>query len=590
METIDALARRIRMTLGQEQCDLAIRHVDVVDVLNCEIIRNATVSIADGVILSVLQDDMPLGPARAGNVVDGKGKVLIPGLMDAHIHIESTLLTPERFAAAVLPLGTTRVVADPHEIANVAGVDGLQYMLDASEGLPLHMHFALPSCVPCTPFEDAGAELLAKDLRPFLKHPRVCSLGEVMNYPGVLACDGGLLSKIDLATAARLTVDGHCPLAHGRQLAAYVGSGVSNDHECSTPDGMRRKIAAGLYIFIRHGSAASSLERLLPGITPANARRCCLCTDDMHAGDILKYGHINHTLARAVELGLDAPLAVAMATFNPARAYGMSRIGAIAPGFCADMCLVDDLKKFNVDTVWCAGHKVAEHGRLLVELPARPVPESIHSSVHLADFSEESLRIPLPTGRARVIVLQPHSLVTQEQIMDVATTQEGNFAAKLNPGLCKIAVLERHKASGHIGLGILSGYVRKGALLDGAIATSIAHDSHNIVVAGSDDADMVAAVRAICAMQGGIAIVRKRHVLVRLALPVGGIMSQDDASQVARLNTAINATARELAINETVDPVVTLAFMSLCVIPALKVNTRGLFSVQDWRFVDIACS
>lgn len=588
MGSVDAMARRIRMTLGSEECDLAICHVAVVDVQNCEIIPEATVLVGDGVILAVLQEQEIDGPIRAREVVDGRGRVLIPGLMDAHIHIESSMLTPERFAAAVLPLGTTRVVADPHEIANVAGVVGLQYMLDAAEGLPLHIHFALPSCVPCTPFEDAGAELTADDLRPFMHNPKVCSLGEVMNYPGVIACERELLAKISAAKASGLVVDGHCPLVQGRQLAAYVGSGVANDHESTTPEGMRRKIAAGMYIFIRHGSAASSLERLLPGVTAHNAHHCCLCTDDMHAGDILRNGHINNTLARAVALGLDAPTAVAMATLNPAMAYGLKNIGAVAPGFCADLCLVDNLKDFHVHMVWSAGRKVAQSGHLLVDLPIKAVPASICSSVYLTDFSEEKLHIVLPSRRARVIVLQPHSLRTRQKIMEIATKSDGTFLAGLNPGLCKIAVIARHKGCGRIGLGIMAGYAEKGSLLGGAIATTIAHDSHNIVVAGSDDGDMACAVRELSAMQGGIVLVRKRQVLVRLALPVGGLMSLADASEVARLNEAVKEAARAFSISEDVDPVVTLAFISLCVIPSLKLNTRGLFDVDNWRFVDIA--
>ena len=582
----DAMSRRIRMTLGEETCDLAVTHVHVVDVLNCDVIRDATVLVGEGVVLAVLSD-IAHHDICSRELVDGGGRFLIPGLTDAHIHIESTMLTPDRFAAAVLPLGTTRVVADPHEIANVAGIAGLRYMLDAGRRLPLHMHMALPSCVPCTPFEDAGATLTADELRPFMNDPSVCSLGEVMNYPGVMACDAGLLDKIEAAVTNGLVVDGHCPTLRDRQLAAYAGCGVGNDHECSTPEGMRAKIAAGMYVFIRHGSAASSLERLLPGVTPGNARRCCLCTDDMHAGDILRHGHVNHVVARAVALGLAAPVAVSMATLNPARAYGFNRVGAIAPGYCADFCLVDDLKDFHMAAVWCSGQKVAEQGRLLVDLPCVPVPETLCSSMHVEGFSEEKLRIPLQSRRARVISIQPGSLETEERVMDIATTGEGDFSSELNPGLCKIAVIERHKGIGRVGLGILAGYAKAGTKLGGAIATSISHDSHNIVVAGSNDADMAAAVRLVCAMKGGIALVRGGRAVAQQPLPVGGLMSPEDAVEVARLNERVNAAAAGLSVSEDVDPVVTLAFMSLCVIPSVKVSTKGLFDVDGWRFVDI---
>ncbi len=586
---MDSTSRRIRMTLGEEECDLAISHVHVVDVFNSTVISEATVLVGEGAILAVLSG-VAQKDVCARKQVDGAGKFLIPGLTDAHIHIESTMLTPDQFAACVLPFGTTRVIADPHEIANVAGITGLQYMLAAARqlSLHLHLHLALPSCVPCTPFEESGATLTADDLEPFMDEACVCSLGEVMNYPGVLACDTELLAKIDAAKAKGLVVDGHCPTVRDRQLAAYVGCGVGNDHECSTPEGLRAKIAAGLSVFIRHGSAASSLEQLIPGLTASQARHCCLCTDDMPVGDILRHGHINHVLARAVALGLEAPVAVSMATLNPALVYGFKGVGAIAPGYCADMCLVDDLTDFRVAAVWCQGQKVAEEGRLVVDLPQVPVPERLCVSMHVEDFSEAKLAIALPTGRARVIRILPHSLETEQCVMELATNAEGLFSAELNPGLCKIAVVERHSGSGHVGLGILDGYARAGTILGGAIATSIAHDSHNIVVAGSSDADMVACVREVCRMNGGIAMVRGGKVVVRQALPVAGLMSQEEAVEVARQNEAVKAAALDLSVSEDVDCVVTLAFMSLCVIPAIKVNTRGLFDVEAWQFVDIA--
>ncbi|MBQ7606639.1 MAG: adenine deaminase [Desulfovibrionaceae bacterium] len=581
----DHIERRIRMTLNQEPCDLAITNARVVDVFNCDIIPHATVRIGDGVILSV--DTQANTKANARTVVDANDHYLIPGLFDAHIHIESTMLTPEHFAAAVLPFGTTRVVADPHEIANIAGTEALTYMLYASKNLPLSIHFALPSCVPCTPFEDAGATLAADDLIAFMQNERVISLGEVMNYPGVLACDSQMLAKIAAATAHHLAIDGHCPLARGQELAAYIGCGVCNDHECSTPEGLRLKLAAGIFIFLRIGSAVNALSKLVPAITPFNARRCCLCTDDMHAGDIMQHGHINVILRQAVELGLPAPLAVSMATINPAQAYGLSRVGAIAPGFIADCCLVQDLTNFAVSAVWCSGKHVVQDGKLTIEIPRQPVPEKLCSSIHLAPFSDDMFTIPVHRKRVRIIVLKPHTLVTEEAIRPVAATENGLFSAAANPGLCTLAVLDRHNASGRIGLGILQGYAKPGTVLGGALATSIAHDSHNIVVAGSSEEDMKTAVQEVCAMQGGIAVVQNGCVLARLALPVGGIMSTEDAKRVAQGNEEINAAARRLNVCDDVDPVITLAFMSLCVIPAIKLNTRGLFDVNSWKFVDL---
>ena len=578
-------ARRIRMALGEEACDLAIVHVNVVDVFGCEVLPSATALVGEGSVLAVVPDS-EAGRVRAREVVDGSGRFLIPGLMDAHLHIESTMLCPPQFASAVLPFGTTRVVADPHEIANVGGVEGLRYMIEAARNLPVRIHFALPSCVPCTPFEDAGATLTADDLRPFLADPQVCSLGEVMNFPWVFACDEDLLRKVDDARAAGRMVDGHCPGVRGRHMAAYAACGVGDDHETTSLEGMRARLRAGLYVFIRQGSAARSLETLIPGVTPHNARRCCFCTDDMHAGDILEHGHINHILAQAVALGLPAPVAVSMATLNPAQAFGMERVGAVAPGWRADLCLVDDLVAFHVARVWSAGREVARDGRLLAPIEAVPVPSRLLASVNMGDFSEARLRLPLPAGRARVIGLLPRSLVTESLVMDVATT-DGCFDAARNPGLCKIAVIERHKGLGLVGVGILKGYAREGAQLGGAIATSIAHDSHNIVVAGSSDSDMASAARRVAAMGGGVAMARDGTIVAELALPLAGLMSLEGARAVADGNERLAQAARGFAVSDDLDPVVTLSFMSLCVIPSLKVNTRGLFDVDRFGFVRI---
>ncbi len=583
--TLENLKRGIDAALGRRKSCLALTNAKVVDVMNCEVIPGATVVIDSGRIAAVLHG----GEAKSVNaraVFDCGGKYLIPGLMDAHVHIESTLLTPGAFAAAVLPCGTTRVVADPHEIANVGGQLALRYMYDAAAGLPLSIHFALPSCVPCTPFEDAGAELTALDLEPFLHEEKTISLGEVMNCPGVLACDDDLLCKIRDTRNAGLAVDGHSPGLAGSGLQAYAGCGILNDHECGTPEEMKDRIAAGMYVFIREGSAARNLEALLKGLTPANAHRCAFCTDDLHAGDILARGHINHILAKAVKAGIPAPVAVSMATINPASCYGLQGVGAIAPGYAADLCLVEDLVSFRVQDVWCAGRQVVRDGRLTADIPSGPVPAPLLDSVRLGDFGARALRLPVPSGKAHVICMQPHSLVTEDRVMPVAT-EDGCFAAGRNPGLCKVAVVERHKGSGKVGLGILGGYVGKGRFLGGALATSIAHDSHNIVCAGDSDEDMAAAIEAVARMHGGIALVRQGRVLASLALPVGGLMSTETAGETARKQEAIFAAARAFDVSPDVDAVMSLSFMSLCVIPALKVNTRGLFDVGKFTFVPV---
>ena len=361
MNDVKVLRSMVEMAQGKQACDLKLIHAHVVDVFGREVLQNRTVLIGQGRIVAVLPDEACAGFAAA-RTVDCAGRYLLPGLMDAHVHIESTMLTPASFARAVLACGTTRVVADPHEIANVAGRDGITYMLKASAGLPCHIHIALPSCVPCTPFEDAGAVLDEAALRPFYADERVCSLGEVMNVPGILGCDDDLLAKVAAARAAGCMVDGHCPGLTGAGLQAYVVCGMGNDHEEEDPAVLQEHIASGLYVFVREGAAAKSLSRVLPCVTANNAHRFCLCTDDLHAEDILKSGHINAILRKAVSLGLDAPTAVAMATINTATCFGFAGCGAVAAGCVADLVLVHDLTDFAVHTVWSEGKEVFADG------------------------------------------------------------------------------------------------------------------------------------------------------------------------------------------------------------------------------------
>ncbi|HIW00152.1 MAG TPA: amidohydrolase family protein [Candidatus Desulfovibrio intestinipullorum] len=504
----------------------------VVDVFGREVLEDRTVLVGDGHILAVLPfADCPAPEAR--EVVDCKNRPLVPGLMDAHLHIESTMLTPQNFARAVLPCGTTEVVADPHEIANVCGVAGIRYMLDAGRDLPVRIHIALPSCVPCTPFEDAGAVLDARALADLWTEDRVCSLGEVMNVPGVLAGDGDLLAKMEAARASGHVLDGHCPGLKGRALQAYAALGIGNDHEETDCEILKEHIRAGMYVFVREGSAARSLERVLPVVTEANAHRFCFCTDDLHAEDILARGHVNAILARAVRLGLPAPCAVAMATINTAQCYGFEKVGAIAPGYVANLVLLEDLQDFRVHTVWTEGVCRVQEGEVLVSVEASDIPEPLLHSVHLKTPDRASLALAVPSGRARVIGLLPGDLCTAERIMDVKTDSAGFFSPEDNPGLCKIAVLERHKSLGLAGLGILDGYARPGLSLGGALATSISHDSHNIVVAGSRDEDMLLAVQTVERMNGGIALVRNGAVVASVCLPVAGLMSLDRANSPA---------------------------------------------------------
>ena len=580
------LKKAVAMTLGREACDLALINANVVDVFGRTVLEDRTVLVAGGQILAVVPSAKCPSP-NAKEIFDCRHRYLTPGLTDAHVHIESTLLTPENFARAVLPCGTTCVIADPHEIANVSGLRGIEYMLDASEGLPVHIMLAMPSCVPCTPFEDAGAELDASAIARLMGHERICALGEVMNYPGLLAGDDDLLAKVEKAEELGKVADGHCPSLSGLDLQAYAGCGIRADHETTEPDLVRERIEAGMYVFIREGSAAQGLEQMLPAVTSDNAGRFCFCTDDLHAEDLLHSGHINSILAKAVSLGLPAATAVAMATLNPAQCFGLKHRGAVAPGYRADLVLMEDLVDFKPCRVWSDGACVADGDTICGFREPVAVPEEILHSMHVAELAPDCLKLPVPSGKARVISINPYSLVTDSVIMDVITDEEGNLATRQNTDLCKIAVIERHKGLNHIGLGILKGYFYSGQLLGGAVATSISHDSHNIVVAGRTDEGMLLAARTVIEMGGGLCMVRDGKVVSSLRLPVAGLMSQEGAEFVAKGLQVLDSIARQCRCCEGVTPLTTLAFMALCVIPSLKVNTRGLFDVNAFKFVSV---
>lgn len=561
---------------GRAPAELRIDNARVVDVFGGTV-RETPVCVGRGRILG-------FSALEAETVVDAGGCYLLPGFIDGHVHIESSMLCPARFAETVLPFGTTTVIADPHEIANVQGMAGLRYMLDASAGLPLDVRVMLSSCVPALPVEDAGAVLTAADLAELMDDPRVAGLGEMMNVPGVLSGDADTLAKIHLAVARGKRVDGHSPGLSGRDLDVYAAAGVGTDHECATPDEALERIRRGMYVALREGSAARDLLRLLPAVDAMNSRRCLFCTDDRQPVDILERGHINGHVRMAVAAGIDALTAVRMATLNAAECYGLRDKGGIAPGLRADLVLVDDLRDFRVRTVWAAGRRVAEDGRMLEELPQLD-PGALSGSVRLAPLSERAFELHVPSGRARVIGLQAHSLVTVHETRAVRTTADGRFEFGLNPDLLKIAVLERHHATGKIGVGLLDG---RYGLRGGAIATSVAHDSHNIVVAGDNDADMRLAVEETARLGGGVVMAAAGTILATLPLPIGGLMSDRPAAEVA---TALRALLRRAAehyhIWDQADAFMTLSFLALPVIPDLKITARGLFDVSAFRFVDV---
>lgn len=583
MQTNQAhLAQRIAMAQGTRPADTVVVNARVCNVFSGRVMDSVDVLIGDGLFLALA----PAGTGQAKQVVDAKGAYMLPGLIDAHVHIESSLLCPEQFAALVLPHGTTTIVADPHEIANVLGLEGVRFMLENAARMPLDVRLMLPSCVPATPLEHAGAVLEAADLAQLMADPRILGLGEMMNFPGVVQGDPAVLDKLTLAAAAGKVIDGHAPGLTGRQLDAYCAAGMRTDHECATVEEMQARLERGMYVLLREGSAAKNLATLLGGVSPENAHRCCFCTDDASPDDIAEQGHMERHLRMAVAAGIAPVQAVRMASLNTAQCYGLHGKGAIAPAYTADFVLVQDLKDFTVLATYCQGTMVAERGMLTVppRTVAVPAPKA---TMHLAPLSLSNFALPVPSGKARVIVVQPRSLLTSMQVREVVLT-EGMVQAQQNAGLVKIAVIERHKALPCCGVGLLQGYTKEGQPMRGAIATTIAHDSHNIVVAGDNDADMLCAVQALQALGGGICLVRDGKVLEELALPLAGLMSFDTAAAVAQAKQALHRRAvQEFAIAEGIEPVMTLSFLSLVVIPAARMTDQGLFDAATGTFISV---
>ncbi len=570
----------IEQAAGRAEADLRIDNAMVADVFSGEFFPSS-VSVGQGRILGFSRL-----PAR--EVVDAGGAYLLPGFIDGHVHIESSMLCPARFAELVLPRGTTTVIADPHEIANVKGAEGIRYMLEASRGLPLDVRIMLPSCVPALPIEDAGAVLAAADLAALSDDEKVAGLGEMMNVPGVLSGEPDVLEKIRGARARGRRVDGHSPGLTGAGLDIYSAAGVGTDHECTTVEELRDRIRRGMYVLLREGSASRDLLRLLPGVTPENSRRCLFCTDDRQPADILERGHMDSHLRIAVAAGLDAMSAIRMATLNAAECYGLRDRGAIAPGLRADLVLVDDLWDFQPLRVWTGGCLAAENGVMKTPLSSLD-PGELRHSVNLAPLPEQPFILRLSSGAAsrkvRVISLLPHSLVTECREREVQVDSDGVFELSRNPGMLKIAVLERHHAGGKIGVGLLDGSY---GLSGGAIATSVAHDSHNIVVAGDDDADMKLAVEELARIGGGVVMASRGKVLDSLPLPIGGLMSDKPAAEVADALRRLLGLARDhYHISADADAFMTLSFLALPVIPHLKITARGLFDVDAFRFVSV---
>ncbi len=576
-QTKAELNNLIDMAAGRIPVDLLITNCKVVDVYNQTLI-DGPVAIGDGKIVGVGHE------YDTKERLDANGGIVMPGLIDGHVHIESSSLTPAQFARTILPFGTTTIIADPHEIGNVCGVKGIQYMLDASRDLPLNIKIQLPSCVPATPFESAGAILEAEDLEPLFADKGVLGLGEVMDYPSVIHHEDKMMNKLLMAKKHQRVIDGHSPGVKGLDLTAYVASGVMTDHECSDTEGMLSRLAMGQYILLREGSTCKDLLNLLPAVTPANARRCVFCTDDREPDDILKTGHINKSLRLAVEYGIDPLLAITMATLNGAECFGLQSKGAITPGKDADLLIVNNLTEFTPLHVFTNGQEVARNGKMVVELPEYH-SEDVLNTINIAPISVDDFALKLSSDKVHAISVIPKSVVTKDLIIDVKRDADGYFDPQKNDSLNKLAVIERHHASGKMGLGILAGY----GLKNGAIAVSVAHDSHNIVVVGDNDADMLTAVKDIEKIGGGFSLVQNGKVLANLPLPIGGLMTNQTAEEVAEIIEHLIQTARKyFALPDTFHPLMTLVFMTLPVIPELKLTSNGLFHVKQFKLIDVS--
>lgn len=561
---------------GRKKADLVIRHARIVEVFSHSVIEG-TLAVSDGKIVGI-------GAYEGEQEIDARHRYILPGLIDAHVHIESAMTSPEHFARAVLPRGTTTVIADPHEISNVCGLGGIEYMLNASEHLPLHTYFMLPSCVPATEFEHSGAVLGVEELEKFITHPRVLGLGEMMDYVGAAQGSENVVSKLELAQRYDKHIDGHSPMLEGKDLTAYAAAGITTDHECSTVEEMRERIARGMYVLIRQGSAAQNLPTLIRAVNAHNSRRCLLCTDDRQPEDILLHGHIDNHLRLAVENGIDPVTAIQMATINAAECYGLKRTGAIAPGYDADFIIVDNLKQFRVDSVFIGGKEVASEGACLTEFSDYPI-DRVSDTVKTPRLAIEDLQLKLTSDVARVIRITSHSLVTEHAVRKVFRDENGCFVNDGKLDLLKLVVIERHSGVKHIGRGIVENY----QLTGGAVATTIAHDSHNIIAVGDSDADIFTAVQRLIEIGGGITMASKGRILDELPLPIAGLMSDKSAGFVKERLNAMHETARTVfGINKDIDPFMTLSFLALPVIPDLKLTDMGLFDVRAFKFVDIS--
>lgn len=559
-----AKQRIIAVAAGREKADLVLKNAKYLNVFSNEFLCG-DIAVANGLIAGV-------GKYDGKTEIDVSGKLVLPGFIDAHIHLESSMVTPAEFAKAVVAHGTTTVITDPHEITNVMGIDGVEYMIQASQNLPIDVHFMMPSCVPATEIDESGAELDCKDIDLYLDNKKVLGLAEMMNYVGVINGDKNVLSKIVTSQAHHKKIDGHAPELSGNDLNAYIAAGVYSDHECSTFENALEKLRKGQFIMIREGTAAHNLKALMPLLTQQYYSRCMFATDDKHPSDLLHGGHIDYIVKQALKNGADPIVALKTATHHAARYFLLNNKGAIASGYLADIVVVDNLENFNVETVFKSGKLVFDGEVKDFSAPTvdEELAEKCFDTFHLDSVTPSSFKVD---GKLGLIGLVGGELLTR----NLGTADK----IDVENDILKIACIERHKGTNHIGVGYVKGY----SLKSGAVATSVAHDSHNIITVGCNDDDIAVAVNAIKDSKGGIAVVENGKIKALLELPIAGLMSDEPLTTVNEKLEKAKSSAYELGADKSIDPFMTLSFLSLPVIPSLRITTKGVFDAENWKML-----
>ncbi len=571
------LKRRIDVAAKREEADLVIKNGHIIDVFNQELIK-ADVAIVEGTIVAI--GDNFLGK----EIIDAENKFICPSFIDGHVHIESSMISPPEFSKVVLPHGVTTIIADPHEIANVSGIKGIQYMLDSSDNIPLNVYMMLPSCVPATPFENAGAVLLAEDLDSLYNHPRVLGLGEVMDYPSVATTNQSMMDKLHRAIGRNKKIDGHAAGLNNEALNIYAAAGIKTDHEAVTGIEAKERLKRGMYVIIRQGSVAKDLPNLIEIVNEKNCRRCLFGTDDKHIDDLLLEGSIDHNVRLAIKHNIDPIMAISMASLNAAECYGLTTKGAIAPGYDADLLILNNLAEIEIESVYVGGKQVAKNGRMIeFDVQNTIVDSSLKDSIHIPSIHKQDLNIPVKKHQvANIIEIIPNSLLTNHLVEEI-NHEGGSFKPCIERDHLKIVVIERHRSTGNIGLGIVKGLKLK----RGAIATTIAHDSHNIIAAGTNDDDLLFAVDQMKNIGGGLVAVDNNKVLAALPLPISGLISDENYHSVYRKLNDINHALQKLDASSEFNPFLTLSFLALPVIPHLKITDLGIFDVTSFKHIPL---